>query len=344
MSKDKKASGSTQGKRTGSSKVRAAAGAIDKELAMELYSRGMRDIELAHALQVSREDIVKWRKEAGLAANRIAVWDTEKAMKLYNEKASDSIIAAELSKAGGHVSAASVSAWRREQGLPSNPTSAWKRGQDGGQVGGDSKSQLDSDKVLEAIMQTALSDKFEAAKKAGLPLGPFAPEMPQEPEPHKKEIHTDQKRRTHLVAVPPRRTHDIEEEAEPGRRRRRQKVRNIGVLPLAGVFRMPEPDPFADMMGMGLTEESDDPEQDAVFLFASILNICRQQFDWSDRDLYDFLDAIEFTAQMLYDIEEAAMLPLELDPSPMDSGPAAQNRGSKRTGGKKKKGTSKKRR
>lgn len=98
---------------------------LDSKGARELYDQGMRDVELAHVLGVSRGDITKWRQSHGLAANRIAVWNEPKAMELYKAGATDRQIAYELSKAGGEVGTAAVTRWRRANDLQSNPPGRW---------------------------------------------------------------------------------------------------------------------------------------------------------------------------------------------------------------------------
>lgn len=276
MDKDKTSSGSIEHKAGDGTKGGSSSG-FDAKKARELYDMGMRDVELEKQLGVPRREVVEWRKRNGLAANRIMMWNEARARELYDAGATDKQIAADLSKAGGSVSAAAVMKWRRTNNLDANrPRGTWVR---------DNK---------------ALADNAPKTDKE-LP----AAESPPETQTPDVQGGT---RRGHLVALPSApRNEEEPSETPPGFPKRgfHQRKRNKAEMPLPTVFArpMPGPDLFDDLDMMDFGEEPGGvPEQEAIYMFATILHLCRLDYGWDSEELSEFLGAVEFAEQLLYNI------------------------------------------
>lgn len=93
----------------------------DVKTALDLHKAGANDVEIAAALNVAKETVLRWRKGQGLPANRKQKnptsrikWAAE-AKELYDMGWSDLKIGREIG-----VAHQSVSRWRRINGIPAN--------------------------------------------------------------------------------------------------------------------------------------------------------------------------------------------------------------------------------
>lgn len=265
MDKDKKSS--EPNVKSGGSDRQGSSGrfGFDTDEAKRLHAMGMRDIELATQFGVDRSTIVDWRKENGLMANRIAVWNEEKARELHAKGASDIEIAAELSKAGGNVSSQAVGRWRKKNGLGTNPRYSWTR--------------LTSPDSADATTPGSADQTPDI--EGGV-------------------------RRGHLVALPSRQP---EQDSEPripsgyAPRGMHQRKRSRADLPLPSVYNQ-------EMGGGSIFEEFSDlaggdgpfREEDALYVFATILHLCRMEFGWDGDDVTEFIDAAAFAEQIMMNV------------------------------------------
>lgn len=316
---------------------------FDEVRARELYDMGMRDVELMKQLGVPRAQVVSWRRENELPANRLAVWNETRAMELYEAGKTDREIAEDLSQAGGDISPASIAAWRRKRDLGPNarrPGSAGRK------------------RPAAAKPAAANKQKTTAANKPA--AAPAEQKTPPKDEPQAKPQDEEETfstpdieggtRRGHLVIVP---THGKQEEENlpPGTQRRgmHQRKRSRSSMPLPSVFTPTEPtalDFFDGLSGMPSGEHHFD-EEDSIYMFAAILHLCRLDYDWDDDEVDEFLDAVQLAEGIIYDVSlqmedfkdhlpEIGNVPPPPKPAPAAGKGSAKKKGGKKGNGRKK--------
>lgn len=238
---------------------------FDLVKARQLYDRGMRDIELQTQLGTTRNLIVQWRKDNGLPANRIVVWNEERARELHSNGATDAEIADELSKAGGVVSPQAVGSWRRKNRLTAN------NGHGG--VGGESAGEQRKERAAKKMR----TPDFEGGTRKG-----------------------------HLVALPSKQSNPASQvNGGSALRGMHQRRRSRADLPLPTTYDQGMDDisffpELADIAGDAALESH---EEEVLYMFTTILHLCRLDYGWTSDDVYDFLEAVQFAERVMSGLE-----------------------------------------